>query len=69
VVVWNRARVMGQDRATWIGRVTRGERSLEKSPTLDRTGSSPESDGCGATTMVRQMVRHGARGRRIVGSG
>jgi len=32
-----------------------------KSPNPGRIESSPESDGCGATTMLRQMVRNGAR--------
>jgi len=41
-----------------------------KSPTPGRTGSSPESDGWGAKTMLRQMVRNGARaGRKRVDSG
>jgi hypothetical protein len=32
-----------------------------KSSTPGWTGGSTKSDECGATTMLRQMVRHGAR--------
>jgi hypothetical protein len=47
-------------RAARIGLIARVGGGLE-APTHGRIESSPESDGSGATTMLRQMVRNGAR--------
>ena len=58
-----------KSRATRNERVGRSGRVL-KSSNRGRAGSSPESDGCGATAMLRQMVRNGAReGRVCIGEG